>query len=94
MHSVLTKNLLGVVALAFLMCFIGTGVALAEGEATFADVEKIPGQMLFTPGDFLHKVLTAPAGKPAWYHDLTGSKPVVNMLWGAPRPMLCQDRMR
>ena len=94
MRNVLTKGLLGVAALALLLNFAGAGIALAECDATFADVVKIPGEMIFTPGDFLHRVLTAPAGKPAWYHDLTASKPAVNMRWGAPHPLLCEERMR
>ncbi len=92
MQKTTVAGVLGMALLAIVMCVAAVGPAMAE--ATFENVAKIPHDFFTDPGGFLNRVFTTPAGNPAAYHDLTGSKPVTQMLWGAPRPTLCQDRMR
>ena len=90
----IAKGLFAVVAVAFLLGSAGAGVALAEGGGTFADMGNAAVKCFNHPKDFMHDVLYTPAGDSAWYHDYSGSKPVVNMIWGAPRPLLTEERMR
>lgn len=90
----IAKGLFAVMAVAFLLVSGGAGVALAEGTGTFGDMGNAAVKAFNHPKDFMHDVLYTPAGGSNWYHDYSGSKPVVDMVWGTPHPLLSEGRMR
>ena len=92
MNKTTVIAVLVVPVLALLMCLAGVRVAMAE--ATFADVINIPNDILKGPGEFVNKVINTPLGTPTKCHQLTGTKPVVKMLWCAPKPTLSGCRLR
>ena len=91
MHKTTLSAVLAVPMLALVICVFQASSAMAE---TFADVINIPNDILKGPGEFVNKVISTPVGECANYHDMTGSKPVVKMVWAAPKPTLSGCRVR
>ncbi len=77
--------------LLMFVCLAVGGVACANPVESAAT---LPGNVISGVGDFIHKVMTAPAGEPVNYHDLTGSKTAVKMRFAGPQPTLALFSMR